>query len=419
MGKDRNGKELGEGLRQRKDGKYEARFINKYGKRISLYAETLNDAKKKRLHALAVDFSREQVKEQLTLDQWYHRWVEVYKRHSIRPNSLSIYRNIYHKNIEEELGDHKLTEITKSMVQQTVRKAYDKGYGYERQSKIRIMLTDMFDRAIEDDLLIKNPARGVKPISKKSVGAEFLNRDEQRDFCIACSGTFYENAFLVQLNTGLRPGELYGLKEEDIDWDLGVIRVRRTLVYQKYEDDDGKTFHEEEPKTGHSVRDVPMNSECRKFLRRQLVQKQIVASKNLSRTCPYIFVSGRNSPLNSTIYNDAIKRIVADMNAMRIKEEQLPYFSAHCFRHTFATRCFEAGVEPKVVQKFLGHASIKMTMDLYTHVVQDKLIDSIELIVPKNDCFESVEIDWGTMECKDHQGASEYGLLMPILSSSI
>jgi integrase len=140
-----------------------------------------------------------------------------------------------------------------------------------------------------------------------------------------------------------------------------------------------------------------MNSECRKFLHRQLFQKRIVASKNPDKDCPYLFVTGRNSPLNASIYNDAIKRIVADMNAMRIKEEQLPYFSAHCFRHTFATRCFEAGVDAKVVQKFLGHASIKMTMDLYTHVVQDKLLDSIEMIVPGDCGFDSVEIDWSAV----------------------
>ena len=397
MGKDRKGRELGEGLRQRTNGKYEARFVDRFGKRISIYGDTLQEVRKKRLQALAVDFSRKAIREEMTLDQWYYRWLEVYKRHSLRQDSLCYYKNVYEKNIEAELGNVKLTDITKSMIQDVIKKAYDKGYGYERQNKIRILLIDMLDRAIEDDLLTKNPAKGVRTISKKNVAAEFLTQEEQRDFCIACSGTFYENAFLTQLNTGLRPGELYGLKAEDIDFDGGIIRVRRTLVYQKYEEDTGKTFHEEEPKTPQSIRDVPMNSECRKFLHRQLFQKRIVASKNPDRDCPYLFVTGRNSPLNASIYNDAIKRIVTDMNAMRIKEEQLPYFSAHCFRHTFATRCFEAGVDAKVVQKFLGHASIKMTMDLYTHVVQDKMLDSIEMIVPGDCGFDSVEIDWSAV----------------------
>lgn len=397
MGKDRKGRELGEGLRQRVNGKYEARFVDRFGKRISIYGDTLQDVRKKRLQALAVDFSRKAIREEMTLDQWYYRWLEVYKRHSLRQDSLCYYKNVYEKNIEVELGNVKLTDITKSMIQDVIKKAHDKGYGYERQNKIRIMLSDMFDRAIEDDLLLKNPAKGVRTISKKSVAAEFLTQEEQREFCIACSGTFYENAFMTQLNTGLRPGELYGLKEEDIDFDGGIIRVRRTLVYQKYEEDTGKTFHEEEPKTPQSIRDVPMNSECRKFLQRQVCQKRVVASNNPDRTCHYLFVTGRNSPLNASIYNDAIKRIVTDMNAMRIKEEQLPYFSAHCFRHTFATRCFEAGVDAKVVQKFLGHASIKMTMDLYTHVVQDKMLDSIEMIVPGDCGFDSVEIDWSAV----------------------
>ncbi len=70
------------------------------------------------------------------------------------------------------------------------------------------------------------------------------------------------------------------------------------------------------------------------------------------------------------VLNDAIKRIVAEMNLQRDRTDQFPAFSAHCFRHCFASRCLEAGIQPKTIQKYLGHASLQMTMDLYVHVTE-------------------------------------------------
>lgn len=90
-----------------------------------------------------------------------------------------------------------------------------------------------------------------------------------------------------------------------------------------------------------------------------------------------LFVSKYNTPLNSSLYSSAIQRIVDLINESRCKIELFESFSGHCFRHTYATRCFESGVDPKVVQKQLGHASIKITLDLYTHLFEDKHISEL------------------------------------------
>ncbi|MDE7277949.1 MAG: tyrosine-type recombinase/integrase, partial [Lachnospiraceae bacterium] len=90
-----------------------------------------------------------------------------------------------------------------------------------------------------------------------------------------------------------------------------------------------------------------------------------------------------NTPLNSVIYSDAIKAIIRQINLTRSLDDQFDVFSGHTFRHTFATRCFENGIDAKVVQSYLGHASIKMTMDLYTHVTEEKSMTDIEKIVPE------------------------------------
>mgnify|MGYP004623519741 FL=1 len=91
-----------------------------------------------------------------------------------------------------------------------------------------------------------------------------------------------------------------------------------------------------------------------------------------------LFTTKFNIPLNSQIIIDAIKKIVVTVNETRYYIEEMETFTCHCFRHTFATRCFEAGIQPKTVQKYLGHATLQMTMDLYTSVMQKHLSNEID-----------------------------------------
>lgn len=260
--------------------------------------------------------------------------------------------------------------------------AYDLGYQYERQNKIKIVLRDMLQRAFEDHLISGNPVSGIKLRSDKTIKAKALTLEEQNIFFEYCRNTFYDNLFNVAVNTGLRPGELFALQLTDVDMEIGYIDVNKTLVYQKYLTDTRKTFHIEPPKTKQSYRKVPINSVCRIYLEKQLELKKIVSGKRPKQQNDYLFVTKFNTPLNSVIYSDAIKAVIRQINLMRSKEDEFPPFSGHTFRHTFATRCFENGIEPKVVQSYLGHASLKMTMDLYTHVTDDKSLYDIEKIVP-------------------------------------
>ena len=147
--------------------------------------------------------------------------------------------------------------------------------------------------------------------------------------------------------------------------------------------DERKEFHIEPPKTKQSYRKVPINSVCREYLEKQLLLKKVVSQKRPKQQNEYLFVTKFNTPLNSVIYSDAIKAVIRQINLTRPLDEQFEIFSGHTFRHTFATRCFENGVDAKVVQSYLGRASLKMTMDLYTHVTEEKSAVDIEKIVPQ------------------------------------
>ena len=390
MGKDLKGKELGLGITQRKDGMYQARYYDRWGKRKTIYSTKLRELRKELAEAVAGNINFTSIKDEVTLDDWFVRWMEVYKEKSIRPNTKREYVHIYYKNISPYLGNRKINSLVKSDIQLLVDRAYEDNYAYERQSKIKVILRDMLQRAVEDSLIINNPVSGIKIRSEKEIKAKALTNEEQEVFFDYCRNTFYDNLFNVAVNTGLRPGELFALTEEDIDFENGFIDISKTLVYQKYLTDTRKEFHLEPPKTKQSYRKVPINSVCREYLSRQIELKKIVSQKRPKEQNSYLFVSKFNTPLNSQMYSDAIKAVIRQINLTRSFEEQFEVFSGHTFRHTFATRCFENGIEPKVVQNFLGHASLKMTMDLYTHVTTEKASVDIEKIV-KPSCGKIVE----------------------------
>lgn len=381
MGKDLKGKELGAGFSQRKDGSYQGRFKNRFGKYEYKYNRNLTDLRKELALAIADNQNFLSVRDNITLDSWFSRWIDIYKKKSVRPNTLREYTHIYNKNISPYLGRRNINSLVKSDVQILIDKAADSNYKYERQNKIKCILSDMFSRATEDELMVKNPAKGVKLRADKELKAFALTVEQQADFLEASRGTFYDNLFNVAVNTGLRPGELFALTLDDIHFDERYIDVNKTLVYQKYLDDDCKTFHIEPPKTKQSYRHVPMNSECRKYLERQLELKKVIKNKRPKEQNDYLFVTKYNTRLNSQIYADSIRAIIKQINLTRSFDNEFPVFSGHTLRHTFATRCFEAGVQPKVVQSYLGHATLQMTMNLYTHVTDKKASDDIERIV--------------------------------------
>lgn len=384
MGKDLKGKELGVGLSQRKDGLYQARYSDRWGKRKTIYGKNLRELRKELAEAIAGNENFTSVRDEITLDKWFDRWMKVYKEKSIRPNTRREYTHIYRKNISPYLGNRHINSLVKSDIQQLVDRASDNNYAYERQNKIKVILRDMLQRAVEDNLTAHNPVSGIKLRADKEIKAKSLTLDEQREFFDHCRNTFYDNLFNVAVNTGLRPGELFALQLSDVDLENGFIDVNKTLVYQKYLDDDGKTFHVEPPKTKQSYRKVPINSACRVHLEKQLELKAVMSKKRPKQQNEYLFVTKFNTPLNSVIYSDAIKAVIRQINLTRPFDNQFEVFSGHTFRHTFATRCFENGVDAKVVQSYLGHASLKMTMDLYTHVTEEKSMTDIEKIVPES-----------------------------------
>ena len=406
MGKSLDGKELGHGILQKKNGRYEARYTDRFGKRVSISGRNLKDVKKRFNEAIYENDKEINVRENIKLDNWFIKWMDVYKYQTIRENTKLYYKQVYNKHISPYLGSCYIKDITQLQIRELIKKLDKQGYKFETKNKVRLLLTDMFNKAMIDDFIRKNPARGIILKRNEEKDIRVLSIDEQKTFFDCCKGTFYDNFFTVAVSTGMRIGELAALRWEDIDLENKIIHVTRTLIYQKFEGDEKKEFHFGDPKTWSSTRDIPINNQCEIALKKQFLQKNVIETKypKTKKIKPefrdLLFTTKFNTPVNSQIICDAISKIVQEINLTRDIVEEIEIFSCHCFRQTFATRCFEAGIQPKTVQSYLGHATLQMTMDLYTSVLEEhrisemnKLENMLETIGQDDDSYVNEKYD--------------------------
>ena len=174
--------------------------------------------------------------------------------------------------------------------------------------------------------------------------------------------------FAVMLRTGMRSGEIRGLKYTDIDKKAGVIHVVRTLKYIE-----GQGYLEDTPKTRTSTRDIPLTEDLLKYLDEQ----KNYWGFRVERIDRYLFCNENGEALSRERVQGEIDRTIE-----RIREagHDFPRITSHVFRHTFATRAIESGMQPQILKTILGHSSLAMTMDLYSHVLPDKKAEEMQKI---------------------------------------
>lgn len=385
MGKDLKGKELGKGITQRKDGRYQARFTDRFGKRRCVYGVTLKEVKNALMSEVVDDYSKNNVVEpNMTFGQWFEKWMRVYKEPVLKTSTVRRYKSEYNCRIKPVFENLPLSSINQLKVTEffnTIGKELRIG----SVITYRELLYEIFESAVNNDLCVKNPVKGVKlsGIDKKNM--EALSPQEQHDFFAAATDNFYYNMFVVAINTGLRSGELRALTVDDIDLDNNIITVNKSLVFftKKPEFDTEVGFKIVTPKTKASIRTVPINAICREALINQLtIHNSLRPAKYDKSFGELLFTTHLNTPIHSKTYTKGIYAVVNKINNTRIKEglSMMRKFNSHIFRHTFATRCFEAGISPKTVQAYLGHTSIAITMNIYTQVQENKKTNDMQLL---------------------------------------
>lgn len=373
MGKSLKGKELGKNISQRKDGRYQARFINRFGQRKTIYANTLNEIRSK-LREEQYNDAKEinVVSNNVTLDEWFKNWLDTCKQ-GCRASTKETY-TVHYKRIQSDLGWRKITSLNLVVMQDAINRLCSDN---ARKNSKKI-LVDMLDKAVDTNLLVKNVAKQINPIitREKKKERRVLTLYETEQFLKQAEGTFYYELFVLALETGMRIGELCGLTWEDIDFRDKLLHVRHTLCY--FSKGGKYVFEMHDTKTDNGERVIPLTEKAFRVLKKQRIKKQEIIFKGKIPLEGYenlVFVTKNNRPTQQFLIQECMNLII---NRIKKEDEDFEAFTPHTFRHTFATRAIENGMQPKVLSKLLGHGQLQITMDLYCHVMEDTLVKEMK-----------------------------------------
>lgn len=345
-----------------------------YGKTQKEVKEKLNDFKKQML------LGSVNIDENLSLDQWYYIWLFDYRKKELKPKSFERYEGIYRNYIKNsELGKIKLEDLRTSHLQRFYNNLMD--IDNKPASTIKSLNTRIkpcLEEAERQGYIQKNYCKLVKlPADTDTKEIKILTKEEQKKFLDYLNDSPHKILFELALGTGLRLGEILGLKFDDIDFNDGTLTVNRTLQRVTEIDKDGtrkRKIIEQEPKTKNSIRTVPIPKNILKNLKKHkiniLEQKVLLGSDYKDND--YVICNDFGEPMN----NNRPAKLLHSI----LKKLGIPQMKFHALRHTYATRLFEAGVPPKTVQVLMGHYDISITMDIYTHVMKESQLEAVEKI---------------------------------------
>ena len=266
-GKNLRGKELRVGLSQREDGLYVGRHTNKYGNRVQKVLPKLQELRQWLAEAQYQDeHSNIDLPASMTVNAWFEYWVSIKKR-TVRPNTIRNYTERYLRNIESVIGNKMLGAVNSIHCQTIMNRMADEGYRTTTIYQTRITLYNMLEYAYLNDVIMKNPCSKVvkSDIGKSSRKKEALTRDVQRAFCQIAKGKEYEYQYHFLLQTGLRTGELVGLKWSDVDWENRTLTISRSMEFRH----STKEWRIGEPKSKSGHRTIPLAEEAIEILRLQ------------------------------------------------------------------------------------------------------------------------------------------------------
>ena len=375
---------LPKGISKRADGRYQGRFTFQ-GERFTLYDRDLKalqkkmaDAKYEMEHGIYLNAQH------MTLNTFFETWLKEIKENTVKANTLSVYMEIYKIHIAPALGKQQVSSINKLMVQRLLNNMSKNGLSANTLAKTKAILYSIFKEAMENRMISYNPCENIT-IRRDKTERRVLSFREQQIFLDAIRGSRYETLCILGLSTGLRIGELSALRWSDINFEEKTLTVERTYVYLHDVKNHRMTDEFHSPKTKNICRTIRLLDSTLALLSTHK-EKQLKEKASAGEAwCPVeggedlIFTTKSGGPVRGLNVSETLNNYVRKINKREelnaAKEHREPeYFeriTPHTLRHTFATRAFESGIPPKVVQQILGHSSLEMTMDLYTHVTED------------------------------------------------
>ena len=351
-------------IRKRKDGRWEGRYVVGHdpitGKMISRNVLGKTQAEVKEKLRTAIENSKRLDYTQTgkyTVGQWMDEWFEAYAKVKVRPSSHQTYKGYIENHIKPNIGDIPIEKLTSLQLQKFYRllltegripriesEKQPRGLSAKTVRNINQVISSAMDMAVRHKLILTNPTEGCELPKVEHREMKTLPAEQLGAFLREAKESGVYELYYLDLATGLRRGELLGLKWEDIDLQNGIIHVRRQVARV-----DGEV--KELPlKTKNSYRNISISRDAVAML----------TEMEAHRSSDYVFPSSTGGPISPDSVNNMLHRV--------LKRAGLPSIRFHDLRHTFATLALQNGVDIKTVSGMLGHFSAGFTLDTYAHV---------------------------------------------------
>lgn len=365
----------------RNDGRWAASITLEGRKRKTIYGKTRKDVQEQ----LKVALHQQQqgtlvTSERQTVAQFLTHWLEDVHKQSIRIRTYERYEEIVRLHLVPVLGHIQLLKLSPQQLQSFYTKKLNEGLSTTTVISFHNVLHKALESAVRWNLIPRNVCDVVSPPRRKRLEVQSLDTEQVQQLLAAARGHRLEALFILALATGMRRGELLGLKWQDINFQTGMLQVRRVLtrVPTKLP---GKGYVEAESKTERSRRSITIAPFALEALKQHRVRQLEVKLKAGSRwqERDLVFCTSVGTPLNPD------RDVLVQLKGL-LKKAGLPDIRFHDLRHSAATLLLSMGVHPKIVQELLGHSQISITMDVYSHALPSLQKEAISKL---NDIFQA------------------------------
>ena len=361
-------------LKKRADGRYQTYFTYD-GKRYVVYGNSRSDLAQNKLNKLQQLQQGTLDHENPILDKYYDFFTDL-RRSKVKESTIRVqtssFRNCADVVIDRNgktLGEMRIRDIKPKDCQAVQQALIEKKLSTRTINDCMAHLSHVFHAAVRDETIDRNPCRCIEQLRRTETPARETNHraltvDETTSFFSAAAGSLYINHYKLMVQTGMRIGEVCALNPSDIDLENNCIHVTKTVTRSEV----GGYMIGDTPKTESSYRDIPLNDAIRK-----IIADQKTLNRKLMTFSTLLFPSEEGKILREYTVNRDIKRICIRNN--------IQPFTCHAFRATFATRFIEQRPQDyKLLSEILGHANIKITLNLYTHAMKEKKEDAMKNI---------------------------------------
>lgn len=325
--------------------------------------------------------------EKIKVADWFNVWLDEYQKSSLRPTTFESYEMQIDRHILPAIGHIQLNQLQTYHLQTLYNDKQKDGARLDGKPGplsprsvryIHMICHAALEQAKKEGKIISNPADAVKLPADTKKDVKFFDTEQVKTFLAEANETHHFAAYFLALNTGMRRGELLGLRWKDVNLKQGYITITQSLVRS------GGKLVFQPPKTKLSNRTIGISSqvvESLKFHRKKQQDAMKDADKSYNKEHGLVFCNELGEPICPRGFTRHYERIIERANKKieiegkknewkpeDIEKKKLKKISFHGLRHTFATLCLQQGTDPRTIQEALGHHKVAFTLDVYSGV---------------------------------------------------